>query len=643
MRNWICLFAALCAVSSARAAPALEVYGRLPAIDHVELSPSGGEFGLVAREGENHRLFVRKADGAVLVSAPLGESKVRNLRWVGDDHLLVFASATIYAPVYGFPRQEWVGAAALHLRDSSTMILFNKSETYLQAVFGWYGQAKVDDHWYGYLGAVTYEQVRPRVDPQPVQPNLYRMNMDTGEVTLVALATAGDTSWVLGADGQVAARGAYDFRGRTFKLTSGAHSGSPLIVSRSADGQGDLDLGGPGRTSDSVVIFERTDDDVLIREVPLSGDTQGEVLSRGDNTAEPIYDRVTGLLIGLSEESGARVRMYDPALQRRVDAARKAFPGLITQLVSFDAKFDRMVFRTEGKGDAGTYWLVDIAGRSARRIGYINPAIKEADVGDVRVVRYKAADGLALDGVLTLPPDREARNLPLVVLPHGGPLVPGDQPGFDWWAQAFASRGYAVFQPNYRGTLGYGEGFRRAAFGEFGRKMQTDISDGVAALVAEGVVDPKRACIVGGSYGGYAALAGVTLQHGLYRCAVSVAGVADLQRMFSWVAQRAGPDRRSLSFWRALSGAAAGQDLSEISPARVADKADAPILLIHGVDDTVVPIEQSKQMEKALKSAGKSVEFVTMKGEDHWLSKESTRQVMLSSAVAFVEKNNPAH
>ena len=174
------------------------------------------------------------------------------------------------------------------------------------------------------------------------------------------------------------------------------------------------------------------------------------------------------------------------------------------------------------------------------------------------------------------------------------------------------------------------------------RKMQTDISDGVDALARQGVVDPKRACIVGGSYGGYAALAGVTIEHGRYRCAVSVAGLADLARFQTWVGDRHGGDMRAISFWRELMGASAGQDLKEISPQRLADRADAPILLIHGLDDTVVPIEQSQAMERALKAAGKPVEFVTMPGEDHWLSREVTRQVMLTAAVAFVQKHNPA-
>ena len=256
------------------------------------------------------------------------------------------------------------------------------------------------------------------------------------------------------------------------------------------------------------------------------------------------------------------------------------------------------------------------------------------------MVGYKASDGMDLTGVLTLPPGRDPHKLPLVVLPHGGPEA-RDYPHFDWWAQAFASRGYAVWQPNFRGSSGYGLAFRNAGFGEWGRKMQTDISDGMAELDRQGIIDSRRACIVGGSYGGYAALAGVTVQQGLYRCAVSVAGVADLSAMLrtELKPQYSNADH----YWERFMGARDYTDkgLDLYSPIRLAARADAPVLLIHGRDDTVVNYEQSTAMRSALKSAGKPVEFVTLPGEDHHLSHEQTRVAMLQAAVAFVQRYNP--
>jgi dipeptidyl aminopeptidase/acylaminoacyl peptidase len=228
-------------------------------------------------------------------------------------------------------------------------------------------------------------------------------------------------------------------------------------------------------------------------------------------------------------------------------------------------------------------------------------------------------------------------------MPHGGPQD-RDYPRFDWLAQAFASRGYAVFQPNFRGSGGYGRAFRDAGFGQWGRKMQTDVSDGLADLVRQGIVDPKRACIVGASYGGYVALAGVTLQHGLYRCAVADAPVSDLTMMVNLAEDASGATNSEARYWHSYMGVKEAGDpiLKTLSPARHAADADAPILLIHGKQDTTVPPEQSAVMRKALNIAGKPVEFVELAGEDHYLSRAATRIQMLEAAVAFVQKYNPA-
>ena len=174
--------------------------------------------------------------------------------------------------------------------------------------------------------------------------------------------------------------------------------------------------------------------------------------------------------------------------------------------------------------------------------------------------------------------------------------------------------------------------------------MQTDLSDGVRYLAEDGTIDPKRVCIVGGSYGGYAALAGATLDPGVYRCAVSVAGPADLRRMLKWTNEQSGrSDNLSQRYWDRFMGVSGPADpaLQSISPIEHLAAVTAPILLIHGRDDTVVPYEQSEVMASALKRAGKAVEFVTLNHEDHWLSRSATRLQMLEATVAFLRTNNP--
>jgi dipeptidyl aminopeptidase/acylaminoacyl peptidase len=170
------------------------------------------------------------------------------------------------------------------------------------------------------------------------------------------------------------------------------------------------------------------------------------------------------------------------------------------------------------------------------------------------------------------------------------------------------------------------------------------LSDGVRYLTKQGTIDPTRVCIVGASYGGYAALAGVTLDPGIYRCAVSVAGISDLQKMLKWEKQREnGGDHVGTRYWNRYMGVTGPDDpsLDAISPIKHIDRVTVPVMLIHGKDDTIVAYEQSEFMLKALKKANKPVEMVTLKKEDHWLSRSETRLLMLQSSVAFLKANNP--
>jgi dipeptidyl aminopeptidase/acylaminoacyl peptidase len=199
-----------------------------------------------------------------------------------------------------------------------------------------------------------------------------------------------------------------------------------------------------------------------------------------------------------------------------------------------------------------------------------------------------------------------------------------------------------VLRPNYRGST-VTESFLEAGYGQWGRKMQTDLSDGVRYLVKEGIADAAKVCIVGASYGGYAALAGVTLDPTVYRCAVSVAGLSDLPRMLAWEG-RGGLDNRGVTrYWDRFWGVSGRTDplLDAISPIKHVDAVKAPVLLIHGRDDTVVPFEQTQLMFDALRRARKEVQLVVLKKEDHWLSRGETRLQMLEATVAFLRAHNP--
>ncbi len=629
---WFAVVAALLSFDVANAAPPAplptDVYGRLPDITLMQLSPSGEKLAYVRVVGDQRQLVVKDMSGATLMIAAVSNDKVRDLDWAGEDHLLLTISNN--RQVFD-ERDEVFQTMVVNLTTRKFFQVFAVNPAIMHATFGFHRAIARDGHWYAYIGGITLNKTLgfdPTFDQESFV-DLYRVDLDTGESVIAAKGRDRPHEWVVDANGTVLAHAQYAENTAEWTLRTGDEGGQLLTTVH--EPLGEVGLMGFGRAPGVVVV-----DKAVPEEWSLADGSHAELPSDGRIEAY-MHDPMTGRLVGVRLEGDRPAeQFYDLALKAKQVAFRKAL-GPSTLVLSWSADFKRLILYTQGDGDAGTYWLAD--GKTVKPYGYSYPEVPDANVGPTTVIVYKAADGLEIHGVLTLPPGRDAKGLPLVVLPHGGPQA-HDVVGFDWMAQAFASRGYAVFQPNFRGSDGYGLDFRNAGFGEWGRKMQTDISDGVAELARRGMVDPKRACIVGASYGGYAALAGVTLQQGLYRCAVSYAGVSDLNYL---ITKEVGDDENAGSrYLRRFLGAEHGDGaVRALSPARLADRADAPILLIHGEADTVVPIGQSREMERVLKRAGKPVEFVSLKGEDHWLSRDATRKAMLAAAVAFVEKHNP--
>jgi dipeptidyl aminopeptidase/acylaminoacyl peptidase len=279
------------------------------------------------------------------------------------------------------------------------------------------------------------------------------------------------------------------------------------------------------------------------------------------------------------------------------------------------------------------YYFVDFSEGTADTVGEEYPALLDVKLGEMRAISYAARDGAMVPAYLTLPPGSDGKNLPLVVLPHGGPEARDDY-AFDWWAQFLAVRGYAVLQPQFRGSTGFGRAWAAAGQKQWGGLMQDDVTDGVKAMIAQGVADSSRICIVGASYGGYAALAGAAFTPDLYRCAVSVNGVSNLVAMLGYQKEHSGAESNQVAYWRehiGPSSAAAGK-----SPSKAAAQIRVPVMIMHAVNDTVVPESQSKEMVRELEKLKKPVTFVSLAGEDHWLSQSGTRTQMLKELDRFL-------
>ncbi len=640
-RGALCASLLLATPSLAREPAPLSAYGDLPGVEMMAIAPSGHRIAAISQVRQERLLLIIE-NGKATSNTPVSDLKIRGLDWAGDDFLVVSKSDTVGLP-FGFTanKVELSSGTLLRFDGEKPENIFGNIPSMSAAIFGFYGIRQVGGKWFGYYSGLKYALSADRTtwEFDHNRPTLFAVDLSENKPRIAARA-AGENhwrDWLVDEKGQVAA--SLDM---TENGSWSLENASSTKLAQGSNPNGDVSLRSFGKTTDSV-IYSYEDKQAGAKryfEVPLAGGSATEQFADVDIDSF-FVSGTDGTLLGYLTYDGAKPKpvFFDAKRQATVDKVFRAFPTSDVTFVDATPDYSKLIVLTRGNGDSGTYFVVDMARMKADAIGYERPSIFPEQVGPISTIDYKASDGLELDGILTLPPGREAKNLPVIMFPHGGPSA-HDYETFDWWAQAFASRGYAVFQPNFRGSTNRDIAFRDAGHGQWGRKMQTDISDGLAELVKQGIADPKRACIMGASYGGYAALAGVTLQNGIYRCAVAVAPVSDLRDMYWSNYSESGKSKMlRLNYLQELGDPA---KFVEVSPRKHAVNADAPILLVHGKDDTVVAFNQSSRMADALRDAGKPHEFVVMVEEDHWLSKGATRKQMLEEAMRFMQKHNPA-
>jgi dipeptidyl aminopeptidase/acylaminoacyl peptidase len=334
-----------------------------------------------------------------------------------------------------------------------------------------------------------------------------------------------------------------------------------------------------------------------------------------------------------------RVEWFDPKLKAIQADLDKAIGGREAWIVSRNRDDSLFLVLVTGANDPGAYFYYNPAEGVMHRMAVVNERLKGKVLAATRPVTYQARDGLTIHAYLTLPPGRAAKGLPLVIMPHGGPFGVRDNGDYDPYVQFLANRGYAVLQPNYRGSESYGREFEDKGNGQWGRAMQDDLDDGMDWLAKEGVADPKRVCMVGASYGGYAALWGATRNPERYRCAVSLAGVSDVGRQLRYSADSFHSAKAARDWKQRVQGDAGSAD---ISPIAQVDKLKVPVLLAHGKADQRVPIKQSALYVKALAAAGKPYEYVAYDDEGHGLEDPAHLKDFFDRLEAFLNKYNPA-
>jgi dipeptidyl aminopeptidase/acylaminoacyl peptidase len=614
----------------------LEVYGSLPQIEDVSLSPDGSQIAFVRTYGDTRIIWTGPlADPKKALPMKVGDEKLRSIRWADDSHVLITMSATVLPAGFCCFRGEVSQLQVLDVAARKARIVPKIDQVDTRNALHWLN-AISGNPMVRTLGGHTVLFIRGVYYTSRTHPALFRLDLTTGAQEIIREGTDSTAGWLVGADGEVIAEEDY-LEVKQQWLLLARLNGDPKM-SQVASGHEGIDLPqllGFGSEPDTLLIQMPENDKTVWKLLSLRDGKLGAPLGQDRSFQGAIEaDAMHRMVGGAYLDDYPHYVFFDPQIEERWDAILSAFSGEHVRFVSASSDFTKFVVLVEGAAHGFAYFIIDLSTGHARMLGPVYEGVTHPF--EVRRITYSAQDGFMVPAYLTLPSGRGEKKLPLIVLPHGGPAA-RDDAEFDWWSQAYADQGYAVLQPNYRGS-DVDRQFLEAGFGQFGRKMQTDLSDGVRYLVKEGIVDPARVCIVGGSYGGYAALAGVTLDPGVYRCAVSIAGLSDLKRQLheaGWgIAQR---------FWDRFMGVTGPGDptLAAISPIEHVDAIKVPVLLIHGHDDTVVPFEQSQVMFDAMKRAHKDVELVQLAREDHWLSHSETRLQMLKASVEFLRAHNP--
>ena len=612
-------------------------YAVLPFISDPELSPDGAFVaGLIGLGGQRRICIVSLFDPAikpVCLGVP-DMMEAYGLEWVGEDNVLVHLSA-----------QQDVEASRWYI--SRLVGLNRKTGKYTRLLWDKNGQSSDRVLWVARDGsptALVAAQSTIYTNYDGFWPIVYRVNVENGHYTPVQPGIEDVMHWV--ADGTGAVRLGYgndDFRQKARVIYRSGGNGPFRTIDRA-------DLGKREETISPEGFIAGSDHGILIHpdeakrsalfEVDLP--TQKDVREiwaapEGSWITSTITDVDRQTVLGVWLAGAKRERVWlDPELAELQVAFDKSVPGRRVHIVSFSADKQKMLVQIERADSPGAIYYYDRAEGRLHQIAYVNDKLKAEAQNPVSMIHYKARDGLEIEGVLTLPKGREAKKLPVVVMPHGGPWA-HDTDNFDYWAQFVASLGYAVLQPNFRGSTGYGEAFEHKGEGQLGLAMQDDLNDGLKWLVDQGIGDGKRACLVGASYGGYATMWGLARDADLWRCGISIAGVSLLRREVNDMGYNALNENSNRSAWQRMT-----PDFSTVSPANAVERIKAPLLLVHGKMDATVPYDQSQTMVSRMKVAGKPVEFVTMPKADHYFTREEDRLALLNTMEAFLKRYNPA-
>ena len=471
-------------------------------------------------------------------------------------------------------------------------------------------------------------------------PAVYRLNIRTNEMTQVIGYRNGVQVWFASDDGVLRNAGGRSAKGRFAGYTVDGSSIEPIDLEK-LEGAAQLVMRGYTRDGRYAYVLANPDGSdrrqLLLMDARTGALEQVVASDENFDVSESVLFRPEDqTLLGILQLGERRTwRWFDRVFATDFVSMQATLPGEphTVSVVSIDRSARRAILYAYGNGTNPTWYLWTRGDtQSIAALAQDWPGARSEWLVDAEPVQYRARDGLQIPAYLTLPPDRPAKNLPTIIHPHGGPYARDDEAP-NYWTQYLVARGYEVLRPNYRGSIGYGDAYLSAGYEQWGQKMQDDLDDGLKWLIEAGITDPDRVCIVGGSYGGYAALVAAYRDPALYQCAVAFAPVTDLDLVVSrWSTFFQGP---VLTSW-IQTGAA--RDAA--SPLSQAHRIAIPTLVVHGDRDRSAMIEHSRKLSEAMaqRRGGGFFRYIEQPGGDHFLSWQGQRREFFEAMDAHLQR-----
>jgi dipeptidyl aminopeptidase/acylaminoacyl peptidase len=594
----------------------LRDFFRNPQTTGYELSPSGALIGFLKPVDSRLNIFVQpKSGGEAKQITQVKDRDIRGFFWKGDKYLLYL--------------KDNAGDENFHLYvtgsdGSGTRDLTPFEGVRAQMIDG------LEDHPTDLILGLNKRNKEVF--------DAYRLNVESGDLKLIAENPGNIASWTTDHDGNIRVATTTDgvntsllYRKnesdawKTVITTNFKESFAPQFFT--FDNKALYGVSNIGRDKAAIVEFD-----------PETGKETKVLFENPEVDVSGLhYSRKRKVLTSATFTTWKEERkFFDPEFEAIYKSLNEKLPGYDVYVVSSNKEEDTFIVRTITDRSLGAFYLYDSKSGELTKLADRNPWLKEDQLSEMKPIEYTSRDGLTIHGYLTLPKGKAAKNLPVVVHPHGGPWA-RDEWGFNPEVQFLANRGFAVLQMNFRGSTGYGRKFWEASFRQWGQSMQDDITDGVKWLIDQGIADPKRVAIYGGSYGGYAVLEGLTKTPNLYAAGVDYVGVSNLFTFMKTVPPYWKPFLEMM--YEMVGNPEKDKSLfEENSPALNADKIKAPLFVAQGAKDPRVNIDESNQIVEALKKHGVDVEYMVKEDEGHGFHNEENRFSFYEAMEKFLAK-----